>query len=391
MKKRQWSVLFYLNGNNEMAPEMEQSLEELKKSTTIDSDKNIIVEIGRAPAKLVNKIRSAEKLMYKESIGGVKRYVIKNDETKMVEDLNNINMADYKNLYKFIKWSINNFPAQRYMLVIAGHGFTVLTLSDLCGDMPYTMGLYEMCLAIRTIKKELDVQVDILNLDICNMNNIETIYEIGKDYKSAAKYMMTYIKDGPLGGMAYANILKSLNNRDTREILKEIVTSSEMELVAIKIDSKVLRKIKYLTDKLGYERLCELKERQENWQYLKSVYLEEIGKEIKKIIIAYKFINNPRPVINIIDNTKYRIENLSRFLEVYYKLSFSQKNHWASIVARKSLEDVLNNMKPKPRQEILTMDNVNSIVKLFNRNLTEQETLQITKEIYQMQKWNIRF
>ncbi|MCQ2969589.1 MAG: hypothetical protein MJ191_05680, partial [Clostridium sp.] len=106
-------------------------------------------------------------------------------------------------------------------------------------------------------------------------------------------------------------------------------------------------------------------ENNKEWQYLESIYLNNIENEIKKIIISYNFINEPRPLINIIDDTRYKVENLSKFLEVYCKLNFSQKNYWANIVARKSVNDDLNNITPKPRQEILTKDNVNSIVRLF--------------------------
>ena len=215
----------------------------------------------------------------------------------MLEDLNIINMADYKNLYKFILWGIEIFSAKKYMLIIAGHGFNLINLSDLCGDTPYTMGLYELCLAIREIEKNLKVEIDILNFDICNMNNIEVIYELAKNNNNPHKYMMTYINNGPLSGMNYGKLFESLDSRDIKDILREMIINSEMDIVAVKINNKILKNIKSLTNKLGYEELIKLKDNNHS-DNLKNKYLNDISKEIEKIVVEYNFVNEPRQLIN---------------------------------------------------------------------------------------------
>ena len=213
-------MLAYLNGNNELEPEMWRSKLDMDASD-ISNKVNIVIEIGRASENIVRIMRPQEKFTYDEECwSGVRRYVNDREKSVFVEDLGNINMADYKNLYKFIEWGINNYPAKRYMLVVAGHGFLVLTLSDLCSDKPYTMGIYEMCTAINNIKADLDVNIDILVLDICFMNNIETIYELGKNKNNTVKYMITYIEQGPMEGLPYKKVIMNLDESNTSDIIR---------------------------------------------------------------------------------------------------------------------------------------------------------------------------
>lgn len=371
----------YLNGNNEMAPEMYDTLVNLKNMKE-QENKNIVVEIGQANEKLVKIIRGKETLIINDKWSGVRRYLIEDSKEALVDDLGKVNMADYKNLYNFMEWGIKSYPAKRYMITIAGHGFTVLTLSDFSGEIPYTMGLYEICLAINNIQKELNVSIDILNLDICNMNNIEVIYELAKVKRKSERYLMTYIKDGPLKGMNYYEFLNELNERTTKEILKSIVSNSEIDLLAVELNNARLKKLKEITSKMGYDYLSTDEKEQVYRKYSIS-----IAKEVEKIVAAYKLNDIEKVLINMIDADKYKIENMEAFLKVYNKLGFTKNNYWANVVARKQLTDTLNSDVSKARQEVLTKDNMNAIIQLFNGNLSKEECMNITNNIYEMNNW----
>ena len=164
MSKKEWTVIMYLNGSNEMAIEMENTFKQLCKINK--SNVNIVIQLSKAPIDLVRTIRQDDS-SYAENWTGTRRYSIINGKLEIVQSNEYINMADYRNLYDFIKWAANKFPAKRYMVSISGHGFIVASLSDLCGKEPYIMGMYEMCTAINNLKNIIDI--DILILDICNM------------------------------------------------------------------------------------------------------------------------------------------------------------------------------------------------------------------------------
>ena len=256
MSKKEWTVIMYLNGSNEMAIEMENTFKQLCKINK--SNVNIVIQLSKAPIDLVRTIRQDDS-SYAENWTGTRRYSIINGKLEIVQSNEYINMADYRNLYDFIKWAANKFPAKRYMVSISGHGFIVASLSDLCGKEPYIMGMYEMCTAINNLKNIIDI--DILILDICNMNTIELIYELGKEKVNVVKYIMTYINNGPLEGMDYNYIIQKIDDEPTNLILKNIVNKSKQNLVAIEVKHGKLEKIKELSNKLAYYWLLNNEEK----------------------------------------------------------------------------------------------------------------------------------
>ena len=105
----------------------------------------------------------------------VGRYVISGGDLTLAKSLNDeLCMSDPKNLTKFIKWTKENYPADRYMLVLWDHGGgfaygygqddlnsrtdgdTIITASEIIG-------------AIR----KADVKFDVIGFDACLMQNVE--------------------------------------------------------------------------------------------------------------------------------------------------------------------------------------------------------------------------
>ena len=67
------------------------------------------------------------------------------------------------------------------MLILGGHGGSfIAAMSDLSQNKPYMMGIFELCKVINIISKDTGVKIDILTLDICYMNLLEIMYELGK-------------------------------------------------------------------------------------------------------------------------------------------------------------------------------------------------------------------
>lgn len=77
----------YLDGNNEMDPEMYDTVQNI--NVEIDKYKNIVIEIGQAQFKIVNSIRPYSKEQQKYSWTGVRRYLYENNEQKLISDLGN--------------------------------------------------------------------------------------------------------------------------------------------------------------------------------------------------------------------------------------------------------------------------------------------------------------
>ena len=384
MSKKEWTVIMYLNGSNEMAIEMENTFKQLCKINK--SNVNIVIQLSKAPIDLVRTIRQDDS-SYAENWTGTRRYSIINGKLEIVQSNEYINMADYRNLYDFIKWAANKFPAKRYMVSISGHGFIVASLSDLCGKEPYIMGMYEMCTAINNLKNIIDI--DILILDICNMNTIELIYELGKEKVNVVKYIITYINNGPLEGMDYNYIIQKIDDEPTNLILKNIVNKSKQNLVAIEVKHGKLEKIKELSNKLAYYWLLNNEEKatKEEIKLYNDIY-KKVDKVINQLILCAQNIEQRKRLIHLIFYNEYQIEDVESFVRFYYKLAFTKNNYCSNLMGRKSYTEKTNMKNSKIEQEILDKRDIELFISNFNGDsITYEEVKNIANNICEI-KWN---
>lgn len=386
MSKKEWTVIMYLNGSNELAIEMENTFKQLCKINK--SNVNIVIQLSKAPIDLVRTIRQDDS-SYAENWTGTRRYSIINGKLEIVQSNEYINMADYRNLYDFIKWAANKFPAKRYMVSISGHGFIVASLSDLCGKEPYIMGMYEMCTAINNLKNIIDI--DILILDICNMNTIELIYELGKEKVNVVKYIITYINNGPLEGMDYNYIIQKIDDEPTNLILKNIVNKSKQNLVAIEVKHGKLEKIKELSNKLAYYWLLNNEEKatKEEIKLYNDIY-KKVDKVINQLILCAQNIEQRKRLIHLIFYNEYQIEDVESFVRFYYKLAFTKNNYCSNLMGRKSYTEKTNMKNSKIEQEILDKRDIELFISNFNGDsITYEEVKNIANNIYMKNNWII--
>ena len=386
MSKKEWTVIMYLNGSNELAIEMENTFKQLCKINK--SNVNIVIQLSKAPIDLVRTIRQDDS-SYADDWTGTRRYSIINGNLEIVQSNEYINMADYRNLYDFIKWAANKFPAKRYMVSISGHGFIVASLSDLCGKEPYIMGMYEMCTAINNLKNIIDI--DILILDICNMNTIELIYELGKEKVNVVKYIMTYINNGPLEGMDYNYIIQKIDDEPTNLILKNIVNKSKQNLVAIEVKHGKLEKIKELSNKLAYYWLLNNEEKatKEEIKLYNDIY-KKVDKVINQLILCAQNIEQRKRLIHLIFYNEYQIEDVESFVRFYYKLAFTKNNYCSNLMGRKSYTEKTNMKNSKIEQEILDKRDIELFISNFNGDsITYEEVKNIANNLYMKNNWII--
>jgi len=405
MKKnvKEWTILIYSNGNNELAPEMWQSKLDLEEIGS-DSNVNVVMQIGLESRELVKIIRPLDDIPFTNEIWtGVRRYYISKGSSLLVKDMGKINMADHRNLYDFITWGIKLYPAKKYMVIISGHGASLIAaLPDLSQDKPYMMGISEMCKTINMIKSTTGANIDVLCLDICYMNTIELIYEFGKKMNHTVKNMLTYIKDGPLTGMPYNLILKSVQNapdyNNVQSIVKNTIENINLNLVAIQINHNKLKVIKELFNKLSYIQLMSERNQRhsspdlltlENNNLLYNKYNAELDKMLLSLIIKSKtIIPTDSKLIEIVTRDMYAEDSIDAFLPYYYKLAFCKNNYWTYLLSNKNLDENISiysfplsifNMVPK---------GLRNMIWAMNPDLNEVEVTDITDKVYKYKQWS---
>ncbi len=112
-----WTFMVYLDGDNNLEG---AGIDDVNEMEVVGSSTNvkIVVEFDRISG-------------HDSSNGdwtGTRRYYITQDSSMstitstMIEDLGEVNMGDPDSLVDFIEWSIQNYPAENYALVLWNHG-----------------------------------------------------------------------------------------------------------------------------------------------------------------------------------------------------------------------------------------------------------------------------
>lgn len=219
-KTAEWTVMVYLDGDNNLETYGIQDLNEMEMvgSTT---DVNMVVQIDRIPYSVL--AGNYQEYADDTSNGDwttTRRYYITKDlnpdkiSSPLIADLGELNMGDPQTLVDFANWAAINYPAKKYLLVIWNHGggFRSLNLAkdiawdDTNGGDKITMSELED--ALSTISAQIGGKVDILGMDACFMAMTEVAYQI-KDY---ADILVTSEESEPEGGWPYDTILSQLTS-----------------------------------------------------------------------------------------------------------------------------------------------------------------------------------
>ncbi len=107
MKKKPWTVLVYLAGDNNLDSAGVTDLAEMKRVGSTDQ-LNLVAQFDRAAGE-------AQTHRYFLRKGGTL-------DADAVGNLGETNTGDPKVLSDFIRWSVRNYPAEHYLLVVWNHG-----------------------------------------------------------------------------------------------------------------------------------------------------------------------------------------------------------------------------------------------------------------------------
>lgn len=184
-------------------------------SADISPNLNIIVETGGALA-WQNKVVSADTN---------ERWKVTNDGLELLTDVGMRNMSSGSTLIDFIKYSAEQFPADRYMLVLWDHGGG--TVGGYAYDERYEnndmMSISELNLALAYA----GVTFDMIGFDCCLMSTAETAFMIEK----YADYMVSSQRTEPGNGWHYTPWINALSKNTSipTEELGAVIVDSYIE------------------------------------------------------------------------------------------------------------------------------------------------------------------
>jgi hypothetical protein len=195
--------MVYLDADNNLESD---GIVNFNQMETVGStaDINIVVEMDRTPG-------------YDDSNGdwtGTRRYYVTTDtdmeiiHSTLVQDLGELDMGDPETLASFIKWVVQDYPAQHYALVLWDHGsgYPGVCFDD--SDGGDYLSMTELKKALSNEKQATGVRIDVLAFDACYMGMIEVGHQV-RDY---VDFVVASEESEPNLGAPYDTILASLAN-----------------------------------------------------------------------------------------------------------------------------------------------------------------------------------
>ncbi len=220
--KKDWTVMVYLNGDNNLEPFALIDMEEMRKGAD-PSTTNLLVLVDRASG-------------YTKEDGDwqdTRYYQLVSDEArgnhwKLLAQRGEGNMGDPAMLAGFIEHSVKDFPADRYGLILWDHGggWSNHSNDDLAPGVPGSqdfLSLPELHGALSAATRSTGIsKLDLLGFDMCLMAQLEIMTEL----KDLADYMIASEAVEPGDGWPYNTVMKHFSKAiETSETGKRIVAS----------------------------------------------------------------------------------------------------------------------------------------------------------------------
>jgi hypothetical protein len=214
--KKQWTVLVYMDGDNNLSPYSTADVAEMMKSGS-DANFNIVVLWDNDPAQDQSGARNRHGYYYVEKSGAT-----------LLKDSGEVNMGDPATAKSFIAYAAKNFPAQKYLWVYWNHGGAVdraMAEKGVCWDD--TSGGDHLTEEEQTeimgyAKKTFGKKVDIAGFDACLMATVELAYQ----YAGTASYLVASEQTIPGEGWDYRFLtkIKLAPTISARDLGRQIVT-----------------------------------------------------------------------------------------------------------------------------------------------------------------------
>lgn len=201
---KDWTILVYLNGNNNLDPFGTTNIEQMEKVGSTDR-MNIVVQW----ASLANG--KTQRLLIQKSSNP-------NAVTSpVVEDMGTVDMGDYHSLTEFIRWGAAKYPARHYMVDIWDHGSGwhrlnramtreersrhLLQPMDISWDQNtnHWITTPQLGEALREAAGAIGRKIDVVGTDACLM----AMVEVGQEISDSTSYLAASQEVEPGPGWPY--------------------------------------------------------------------------------------------------------------------------------------------------------------------------------------------
>lgn len=245
-KKKKWTLMFFFASDNNLSASMLYQLKSIK-TAGYQPDTNVLVHFDPQKRGIPSTIFEINRMEKK----GQKKSKIGDDTNPTVRDLagdqvqpkitddgcRRNSSSDYDNLSAeaalthFLNFSREEYPAEKYMLFLVGHGMVVGRDAFLPDDNPNSgISLVELGKILRNFSRDIGEQggkLELIGLHSCSMSAVEVVYQL----KGTASYMIGSEGLSFVGAWPYRQMLQKIfwtiknangGEFDVRDLMKEL-------------------------------------------------------------------------------------------------------------------------------------------------------------------------
>lgn len=158
------------------------------------------------------------------------RYQLRDGSLELLEDIGvQKDMTEADTLQEFILFGAKAAPADRYMLILWGHGRgpEIGYGMDDFQSAGKAMALEDMATAIESASAEAGIAIEWIGFDVCLMGNLETVYAL----RNCCEYLAVSEDYEPAYGWQYTRLLNALSENPalSGEALAQVIVDGFME------------------------------------------------------------------------------------------------------------------------------------------------------------------
>lgn len=210
---KEWTLIVFMNGHNSLSEFTDADINEMEK---VGSDNNVNMLVQWAN----NNNKNTKRLLIQRD----------QDENKVtspvVQELPRVDMGNFVSLIQFIKWSVENYPAKKYMIVVWNHGFgwhkafglteqdnNLIKPMDISSDdfTNHAITTPQLGEAMRAAARYIGHPVDLYGSDACSMASLE----IATEMKDSVHYFIGSEELEGSDGWVYDQVLEQLEKSPT--------------------------------------------------------------------------------------------------------------------------------------------------------------------------------
>lgn len=165
---------------------------------------NVIVQTGGSANSTIDDVRFID-------FTKVQRHLILKDGIKTVQDLGEKNMASSSTLRDFVTWGLQEYPAEKYSIILWDHGAGMIGFGydNIYGDI---LDLSELREGLFPAVQKGE-QLDVIGFDACLMATVE----VANALSGRGSYLVASEELEPAWGLDYTAILSAIDNNPKQD------------------------------------------------------------------------------------------------------------------------------------------------------------------------------